>query len=269
MKPLSLKYKNRVILPNCSTEYDEPQIFLSLSDDTSFEITHETNGLTPKKRYYSFRRNCSEEAFDNDLYHDTNGVMHCYVSTSLDDIQKEFDDEIELLAKQGIHIVDTDIADMPEIATVMTISSGLISEKSRAWLDLDPETLSVYKKDGYGWFIYCTNTNVEKDDIPDDIANCIAVAISAGCAILCLDGDGPETKSPFLSEKKENKVTTEKIEKFKSELFNRGQAAIEDFLGYMIDEGEDKDVTENRLDIAISDMSEKMLIANMKAFGIE
>lgn len=210
MKPLSLKYKNRVILPNCSTEYDEPQIFLGLSDGTSFEITHETNGLAPEKRYYSFRRNCSEEAFDNDLYHDTNGVMHCCVSTSLYEIQKEFDDETKLLAKQGIHIVDTDIADMPEIANVITISSGLISEKSRAWLDLDPDALPVYKKDGYGWFIYCNNTNAVKDDIPDDIVNCIAVAISAGCAILCLDGDGPETKSPFLSEKKKDNVTPER-----------------------------------------------------------
>lgn len=45
-------------------------------------------------------------------------------------------------------------------------------------------------------------------------------------------------------------------EDLKTNLFENGVDAIEDFLGYEIDPNEDKDVIENRLNSKIAEMSE-------------
>jgi hypothetical protein len=57
------------------------------------------------------------------------------------------------------------------------------------------------------------------------------------------------------------KVTQEMREKLKSTVFDNGLEGIEDFLGYEIDENEDKDVTDNRMDIAINEMSDAQFFA--------
>jgi hypothetical protein len=44
-------------------------------------------------------------------------------------------------------------------------------------------------------------------------------------------------------------------------VFDNGLEGIEDFLGYEIDENEDKDVTDNRMDIAINEMSDAQFFA--------
>lgn len=49
------------------------------------------------------------------------------------------------------------------------------------------------------------------------------------------------------------------LETLKSELFNRGVDAISDVLGYEIDPDEDKDVIDNRLDMAFAEMSNSQL----------
>lgn len=57
------------------------------------------------------------------------------------------------------------------------------------------------------------------------------------------------------------KVTQEMREKLKSTVFDNGLEGIEDFLGYEIDENEDKDVTDNRMDAAINEMSDAQFFA--------
>lgn len=61
----------------------------------------------------------------------------------------------------------------------------------------------------------------------------------------------------------------ERFELLKSELFMCGYDAIEMFLGYGIDSGEDPDVTENRMDEAYVQMPEKELEMFYHNFGIE
>ena len=50
-----------------------------------------------------------------------------------------------------------------------------------------------------------------------------------------------------------------RFERLKQALFCSGTEALEDFLGYGIPEGEDEDVTDNRLDIAYLEMSDEDL----------
>lgn len=49
------------------------------------------------------------------------------------------------------------------------------------------------------------------------------------------------------------------LETLKSELFNRGAGAISDVLGYDVDPDEDKDIIDNRLDMAFAEMSNSQL----------
>ena len=50
--------------------------------------------------------------------------------------------------------------------------------------------LSVYEKDGYGWWIYLGNIDsMSVWRIPDDLWNLICLAIKNGCDWLCLDRD--------------------------------------------------------------------------------
>ena len=49
------------------------------------------------------------------------------------------------------------------------------------------------------------------------------------------------------------------LETLKSELFKRGAGAISDVLGYDVDPDEDKDIIDNRLDMAFAEMSNSQL----------
>ena len=64
---------------NSETEYGEPQIWISFSDGTSLEITHETNGLRERDQFISMRHNCNEDDFENEVYKDTNGIISSFV----------------------------------------------------------------------------------------------------------------------------------------------------------------------------------------------
>ena len=57
------------------TEYGEPQAWLYIENGESVEITYEKNGLKPSKYFYSIRKHCNEEDFENDVYHKTMGVI--------------------------------------------------------------------------------------------------------------------------------------------------------------------------------------------------
>ena len=71
-----MDFKKFKPLVNSETEFGEPQIWVYLNDDTSVEITHEEYGVPIHEQYYSFRIHCSEEDFENDIYHSTMGVIY-------------------------------------------------------------------------------------------------------------------------------------------------------------------------------------------------
>lgn len=80
------------------------------------------------------------------------------------------------------------------ITKCFEISTAHISEETAAKIQHEVEPnemmLSVYEKDGYGWWIYLGNidsTSVWR--IPDDLWNLICLAIKNGCDWLCLDRD--------------------------------------------------------------------------------
>ena len=88
----------------------------------------------------------------------------------------------------------------PEIARMLTLSSGHISEETAQKLDREPDTddmsLCVYEKSAkggepYGWYIQVP-PDTDPDSIPDDLKRCIEIARAQGCSVLCLDSDGPE-----------------------------------------------------------------------------
>ena len=65
----------KVIDFDTETSLGEPQAWIYLKDGTSIEVTHEEDGLDPEDQYYSARHHCSEEDFENDVYHSTMGVI--------------------------------------------------------------------------------------------------------------------------------------------------------------------------------------------------
>lgn len=71
---------------NTETEYGEPQAWVDLDDGTSIEITHEEYGLSEDNQFFSARHHCSDEDFENDVYHSTMGVIDFIISNNLDDI---------------------------------------------------------------------------------------------------------------------------------------------------------------------------------------
>lgn len=71
-----MEVKNFKSLINFETEFGEPQVWVYLNNDMSVEITHEEYGLSFSEQYYSLRLHCSEEDFENDIYHSTMGVIY-------------------------------------------------------------------------------------------------------------------------------------------------------------------------------------------------
>lgn len=80
------------------------------------------------------------------------------------------------------------------ITKCFEISTAHISEETAAKIqhevELNEMMLSVYEKDGYGWWIYLGNIDsMSVWRIPDDLLNLICLAIKNGCDWLCLDRD--------------------------------------------------------------------------------
>lgn len=90
---------------NSHTEYGEPQIWISFSDGTSLEITHETNELKPKDYFYTMRHHCSENDFDNDKYSDTIGIINSFKYSTLDDLKKGLCIFLNKMAQNDISII--------------------------------------------------------------------------------------------------------------------------------------------------------------------
>ena len=71
---------------NDETSLGEPQHWIYLKSGRSLEITHEEDGLSENKQYFSIRLHCSEEEFDNGEYSNTVGVITTLIATTAQDV---------------------------------------------------------------------------------------------------------------------------------------------------------------------------------------
>ena len=71
---------------NDETSLGEPQHWIYLESGRSLEITHEEDGLSENKQYFSIRLHCSEEEFDNGEYSNTVGVITTLIATTAQDV---------------------------------------------------------------------------------------------------------------------------------------------------------------------------------------
>ena len=85
MEKAFVEFRDVCIVEPDETEYGEKVVWLYLTDGTSIEACHETYGLDKDFYYYSVRRHCSEEDFDNDVYHETMGVIDVGAFETLDE----------------------------------------------------------------------------------------------------------------------------------------------------------------------------------------
>ena len=70
---------------NDETPLGEPQHWIYLKSGRSLEVTHEEDGLSENKQYFSIRLHCSEEEFDNGEYNNTVGVITTLVASTAQD----------------------------------------------------------------------------------------------------------------------------------------------------------------------------------------
>lgn len=73
---------------------------------------------------------------------------------------------------------------------MMVMSTGHISKETITLLETESAGVTVFKKDGYGWFIVVSDWQDDKEIIPEDLKQCLAYAEKNGCDWLCLDCDG-------------------------------------------------------------------------------
>lgn len=80
-----------------------------------------------------------------------------------------------------------------DITRILTISTAHITEETDKKLQDNSEfnlmALSVYKKEDYGYWIYVDSPC---DDVPEDLKQCLELALKYDCQWLCLDCDGEE-----------------------------------------------------------------------------
>lgn len=99
------KGRNRIKPITEYTDKNEPQIWISLSDRTSLEITLESAGLLPSGYFYSVRHHCSEKEFENNAYAETMGVMATYTAHDMAGLQKTVMVLLTTLATKDIYPV--------------------------------------------------------------------------------------------------------------------------------------------------------------------
>ena len=68
------------------TGFGEPQAFIELPKGRSLEVVHEQYGIPEAEQYYSFRVHCSDEEFNRNAYHGTNGIVD---QTTSEDMSKD------------------------------------------------------------------------------------------------------------------------------------------------------------------------------------
>lgn len=79
-----------------------------------------------------------------------------------------------------------------DVASMVTVSTGHISEDTAKNLEANVADLGAYSKGEYGWLIYAGDDRKSTDP---SLQACIAYAQSLGCVWLCLDRDGAVVES--------------------------------------------------------------------------
>jgi hypothetical protein len=90
---------------NDFTEYGEPRAWMILSDGSSIEVCYECYNVD--KPFYSIRRHCNENDFDQNKYHDTCGVMEQCVVEDMAQMTLVLELYLDLIS-QTDHVVATD-----------------------------------------------------------------------------------------------------------------------------------------------------------------
>ncbi len=82
---------------------------------------------------------------------------------------------------------------MLDIHKILTISTSHIKPETSFKLANNHKTseipVTVYSKGDFGWFIYFSK-NPDMENMPEDLALCINLAMENECSVLCLDCDG-------------------------------------------------------------------------------
>jgi hypothetical protein len=84
------------------------------------------------------------------------------------------------------------------IQKIITLSTEHIKQETGEFLNEESSfqkepSITVYKKDEFGWFVYITVPKLAEDNhkIPEDLDKCIQYAIKHECMVLCFDCDEP------------------------------------------------------------------------------
>lgn len=85
-----------------------------------------------------------------------------------------------------------------EIDRMLTVSTAHISGHTAAALNDNGETdtlpVSVYRKAGFGWFVYYGGVpESQLDRLPEDLRTLVTYARANDCTVLCLDQDAVES----------------------------------------------------------------------------
>ena len=82
---------------------------------------------------------------------------------------------------------------MLDIHKILTISTSHIKPETSFKLANNHKTseipVTVYSQGDFGWFIYFSK-NPDMENMPEDLALCINLAMENECSVLCLDCDG-------------------------------------------------------------------------------
>lgn len=80
-----------------------------------------------------------------------------------------------------------------ELTNMITLSMNHITEGTANFLKADKyETLTVYPKGEYGFFVYLNWNDFRDEDLPEDLWNCLKLARSYNCDMICFDCDATE-----------------------------------------------------------------------------
>lgn len=109
VKPLTgieipLSHETQMIQVNSHTKYNEPQIWITFSDNTRLEITQEQNGLKEYDWYYTVRHHCTKEDFNAGKYEKTLGVMSSFKYATEKDLIDGLKIFFHNMTEKGIHI---------------------------------------------------------------------------------------------------------------------------------------------------------------------
>lgn len=78
----------------------------------------------------------------------------------------------------------------PQVRKFLDLSTAHVCPETRDWLEHETDQGLVYQlTGGYGWMLYCADT--EHDPVPTDLDGIFALAKNMSCEYVMLDRDAP------------------------------------------------------------------------------